>query len=92
MWRPSRWEETAISGIYHQGRLVKIIKIKDIENEERNIFEAGADAILKALREMGQHYDVGSSDEIWWLKAKEGFTLVFIPDEDNKKEEVKDNG
>ena len=76
MWRPKGWAT----------RSVKSFTSKDMKDcTGREVFEAGADAVLMTLREEGQHYDKGSSDEVWWLNAEKAFTLVFIPDEEVSK-------
>ena len=51
-------------------------------------FEAGADAMIEALKAKGLHFEKASPDElarvIPFLDAVDTGTLVFIPDEEGK--------
>jgi len=78
MWRPDDWIETIsfeeISKISPQ--LVSMMTAK-----ERKIYEAGADAILKALKREGKYTDgTAPTLSIDVLPEQKGW-LVFIPEE-----------
>lgn len=60
-WRPENWNEIAIKAIYGEGRIVS--------NEAEEFFEAGADAMLKALGGKGD-------PRVLTYRG----TWVFIPD------------
>jgi hypothetical protein len=82
MWRPKDWEELPFSILTHRGEVVKVIRIKDVETEEKVIFEAGADVMLEALRREGN--SKGGRVENDPIRGTG--TWLFMPDE-----EVKDN-
>lgn len=83
MWRPSHTCFTKWSNPYHLD-----CHTRAGHTEECVAFEAGADAMLKALKETGSHYD--SILEVDRLTRQDlpdvegGFILTIIPDEESK--------
>ena len=49
-WRPDRWEDAKMEIVNSFGEQV-MMEIRDMDQEYRETFEAGADAILGALEE-----------------------------------------
>lgn len=86
-WRPEGWKNPypVLDGL-DEGTLDSLEDILPAVSAEmvHNAFEASADAMLEALKTLGQHYDdieapyrtIGVLKEI-----KEPGTLVFIPDD-----------
>ncbi len=62
MWRPDRWDRE---------RIIDSVDFDDIGYEEA-LVEAGADALLEALRATG----------VYWDEMEEKGRLVFIPDKE----------
>jgi hypothetical protein len=56
---------------------------------KRQLFEAGADAMLEALKKDGTHFRVGEwTDDATFETDKPGY-VVFIPDEVNKGDKIR---
>ena len=84
--RPEGWEEIPVCTLSRRGKVGRVIRVKDIDPEERLIFEGGADTLLEALKEKyGTH--VESNGIIILNSSSEPArficdgTLVFIPDD-----------
>lgn len=78
-WRPDRWDnpypdltEKALTEKY-------LLRAMEEQKSNYEIFEAGADAMLGALRKTGDHYEVGRAT--LKVEIKEAGRLVIIPDD-----------
>ncbi|KKN54541.1 hypothetical protein LCGC14_0591330 [marine sediment metagenome] len=75
MWRPKDWERHILLA------LDEIKEGKPVSNDEIDIYEAGANAMLEALKETGKHTDgLAPTLSINVLPEQKGW-LVFIPEE-----------
>jgi len=68
-WRPEGWKNEHIASA--SGKPI---------NPEYQVFEAGADAMLEALRNIGAKVNKGEAPILYYVPSKG--TLVFIPDDD----------
>lgn len=78
-WRPENWKNPFVNPIYYD-----LLMTKETLEDFKQTFEAGADAMLKALREDGGHRVLPQDNEIPvklnQLFPKVGW-VVFIPDD-----------
>ena len=66
MWRPDNWEEMKWTAIPYNMPAIS-------GDELGKVFEAGADAMLEALRKDGREYERQTFERV---------TMVCIPDDD----------
>ena len=77
-WRPKGWENPyerpVRSGVMWTAELLTANVIDS--------YEAGADAILEALKDDGVHFETGEWTDDATFEVEEPGTVVFIPDKD----------
>lgn len=83
-WRPENWETPKVIKKQIDGQSVGIIWEVAHSHGWRDGYEAGADAMLEALRKTGNYHKGGTSGEYAWsgIAIPKGFTLVIIPEEE----------
>ena len=64
MWRPEGWDRVKVA-------------MSGLSDVDIGLIEAGADAMLEALKEKGIHLPEGTP----WQQGKAGW-LIFIPEEE----------
>lgn len=84
-WRPEGWGNPYPDGTEVVLTEKHLIQAMEYPQSNYEVYDAGADAMLDALRKTGEHRESKWVDDTFGLHTEIAGTLVFIPDDEDSK-------